>query len=415
MPSLGPASEQERVVVLDVLRGLAVFGILTVNMMMFSAPARMPGYAPPPQSGVDNLIENLIAFFAVGKFYTLFSFLFGLGFALQLQRAAARGTPFLPIYARRLFLLLLIGLAHAVLLWDGDILGLYAVLGFLLLLFRHAAPRTLLMWAGVCVLLSIGLMWVGYRLQYGAGSMFSVPVSAGSPAIYASAVDEAIAIFGQGSYAEIVAYRLASLPRNALLLVLEQGPGAFAMFLFGLFVGRQRIFENATSHVPQIRKWLPVLLIGALVLNTGFVVGELREHVRLESVGLTLGAPLLCLSYIGGVILLVHRAEWQMRLRPVAAVGRMALTNYLLQSVICTTIFYGYGLALYGRTSATVGVLITLAIYPVQVAASSWWLKRFRFGPIEWMWRSLTYAQWQPLRRQARAWQPAHRADGGGG
>jgi uncharacterized protein len=231
--------------------------------------------------------------------------------------------------------------------------------------------------------------------------MFSLPVSAGSAGIYVSAVDEALAIFGQDSYAEIVGYRLASLPRNALLLVLQQGPGAFAMFLFGLYVGRRRILENVSPQVPSIRKWLPVVLVAALALNTVFVVGELRERVRLEFVGLVLGAPLLCLSYMAGVILLLQDARWRNRFRSVAAVGRMALSNYLLQSAICTTIFYGYGAGLYGRVSSSVGFLVTMMICPLQLALSSWWLRRFRFGPVEWAWRSLTYMKWQPLRKPA--------------
>lgn len=394
----GPVRESERLVLLDVLRGLAIFGILAVNVLHFGAPLRFPGYSGTETSAWDEAVEVLLAFFFVGKFYTLFSFLFGVGFALQLLRAEARGASFVAFYARRLLILLAFGVGHAVLLWDGDILWLYALLGFVLLAVRRLPPAALLGLASVCL---AGAM---AGLYLAAGFYAVEPVEAlahaSAPQTFDNALTQAIAVYGSGSYLEILRYRLVTLPHSALLLVLEQAPGALAMFLIGLYVGRRRLLEHAGLLSGTSGKAIALLAI-ALVLNGAFVYGELAERRAFEAVGLALGGPALCIVYVLGVGRLLAGERGRAWLHPVVAVGRTALTNYLLQSLVCTTIFYGYGLALYTKVGSATAVLLAGAIYALQLAASAWWLKRFRFGPAEWLWRSLTYGRVQPLRRTA--------------
>ncbi len=385
----GPVGEGERIVLLDVLRGLAIFGILAVNVLVFSAPVRMPGFVRAEASALDEVVEAVLAAAFVGKFYTLFSLLFGVGFALQLQRAEARGDGFALRYARRLGVLFALGAAHAVLLWEGDILWLYALLGFVLLGVRGLGDRTVLALVGACLIASIGGLWLADRWLLRTSDLS------------ADLLAEAIRIYGSGSYGEIIAHRLATLPRSLFELVLEQAPGALAMFLLGLYVGRNRLFESAGDFAQPMRGSFVALLLAAVAANAAFVYGELSGQSRFEVVGLALGGPLLCLVYVLAVARLLRARRWQARAWPVAAVGRTALTNYLLQSLICTSIFYGYGAGLYNRIGAAQAVALAVGIYGVQLAASAWWLAHFRFGPVEWLWRSLTYGRRQPLRRSA--------------
>ena len=401
--AVGPVSEGERWLALDVLRGLAIFGILTVNVLAFGSPARLPGYEAGAATRVDGLVDALLAFFVVGKFYTLFSLLFGVGFALQLARAQGRGVPFVAIYARRLAWLAVLGAMHAVLLWDGDILFLYAVLGFVLLLFRRTQPRTLLMAAAVCLAASYATMLVGDALQYRGVGPWSGPVLDRHAGM--TAAEEAIAIYGGGSYAQIVAYRIAGLLRGAAVLFLEQGPTALAMFLLGLYAGREGLLARLPEQFGRLGGWGAGLVAAALVANAVFVYGELVVDRPVIAVGgLAVGGPLLCGVYVLAVVRILRSARWQRGLRGVAAVGRMALSNYLLQSLVCTTIFYGYGLGFYNQMGAAVTVMAACALYAAQLALSAYWMSRFRFGPAEWLWRSLTYGRRQPLRRYGPRW-----------
>ncbi len=258
---MGPVLPQERIALLDILRGFAIFGILFVNMELFSSPAY-----PTEGSGVvetaDQLAEWLIRFFGEGKFYTLFSFLFGLGFSIQMARAVSRGARFGSVYGRRLFVLLLIGLAHALLVWAGDILVLYAVLGVLLLAFRASSPRTLIVWTLVCLALPI-LFYAGLLgfVEYGR----SVPPAAeqierwfaGTTAQYEALAEQSFQVYSAGTFAEVTAQRIQDLgfyyldPLNGWLV---WAPHIFAMFLMGLYVGRRGFLQHISTHVPIFRK-----------------------------------------------------------------------------------------------------------------------------------------------------------------
>ena len=217
-PRTGPVARSERIEVIDILRGFALLGILLVNMEFFSHPVQQVLFGLKEwTSAADRLAEWGIRFLAEGKFYSLFSFLFGLGFALQIQRAEARGTRFVPFYLRRLFILLLIGLAHAIFLWTGDILVLYAVTGaVLLLLFRRRAPRTLLIWCGVMLTVTIlistaltGLVALAQLSPETAAEMSRE--FAESEANMRTAAEEAGRVFATGSFAEVTRQRLSDL------------------------------------------------------------------------------------------------------------------------------------------------------------------------------------------------------------
>jgi len=395
---VGPVLGQERIDAIDVLRGVAILGILVVNMSLFSLPEGVPA--------VDGIAQRLILFFAQEKFKTLFSFLFGLGLAVQLMRADARGARFLPRYARRLFVLFLIGVAHFLFLWDGDILHDYAENGVVLLLFRRRPLRTILVWAGV--FLTVPLFFYSLTTYYAITRDVSPALErwiAWETGTDAQTTSDERRIYSSGTYGEQIKLRAGELPLDTMPDI--DDAFVLAAFLLGLYAGRRRIFHDIPAHVPLIRRvqrWgLAIGIAGNAVFAAGGAFDPAPTSV-MQNVGrlcLVVAAPALALFYASSIVLLMQREVWRRRLAPLAAVGRTALSNYLLQSLICTTIFYSYGFALYGKVGPALGLVLTVAIFLLQVPLSVWWLARFQFGPVEWLWRSLTYWRLQPLRVSA--------------
>lgn len=409
--ALSPVRPTERIETLDVLRGFALFGILAVNMAGFSWPLDqvMMG-AQLWESRADLLADGLVQLLAEGKFYPLFSFLFGLGVALQMDRAEARGSAFAGWYCRRLFVLLGIGLAHALLLWEGDILVWYAVFGFLLLAFRKRQPKTLLVWSGICLLLPALLILAVWALLYGASLVPEVSQIiqrelAGDAEASARELEESIRVYSQGTYGEMFVLRFGNLVFMWLVGIFFS-PTFFALFLLGLYAGRRRLFQEIPARLGLFRRVLVVGLALGLPANVIYLVTTLSSDASdvrflwlLGNAVVVIGGPALGLAYAAALTLLLQQGRWKCWLRPVAATGRMALSNYLLQTLVCTTIFYSYGLGWFGSVGRAAGLGLVGLIYVAQVALSVAWLKFFQFGPMEWLWRSLTYGQRQPMRR----------------
>ena len=403
---IGPVLRQERIEVIDILRGVAILGILLINMGLFSRPEGLPAHQLWPNA-VDGTVERLILFFAQEKFKTLFSFLFGLGLAVQMMRAEARGARFLPLYARRLCILFLIGVAHFVVLWDGDILHDYAQNGFLLLLFRRRSPKTLLF--GATILLAIPMFFYGlttyYSITHRMNTQLMSWISYETKADDPQAIDETRRIYSSGTYGEMIKISARELPGDVTPDI--DDAYVLAIFLLGLYAGRRRIFHDIPAHLPFIRRVQRWGLMIGVAGNVGFAVGGSFDPPPtsvMQNVGrmcLVFAAPAMTFFYVSTIIVLTQGEVWR-RLVPLAAVGRMALTNYLLQSLICTMIFYGYGLALFCKVRPSLGLLLTIIIFFIQISLSVWWLRRFQFGPIEWLWRSLTYGQRQPMRVSRR-------------
>lgn len=405
-----PVAAGERIQAVDVLRGFALFGILLVNMPLFAGPVYQVVIATGgTPTNLDEWAALGIRFIAEGKFYSLFSLLFGFGLTIMMTRSQARGVSFVPLYIRRLLVLLAFGLIHALFFWVGDVLVLYAVLGFPLLLFRNAKPRTLLIW--MCLMLALvilingaltGLMALASSTPESAAMIEQV--FAEQRAAYRQSAQAAIQAYGNGTFAELQMQRLQDLAFMYSVSIFFL-PSIFAMFLLGLYFGKREIFQNIPAHLPLFKRLLVVGLTFGLAGNLLFAFGS-QYSSRIEpslltwlaTTGQTIGAPLLALAYASTIILLMQRAWWAKLFSPLAAMGRMALSNYFFQTIVCTTIFYAYGLGLYGKIGAVTGILLTLIIYFAQIPLSVWWLKRYRFGPLEWLWRSLTYGKWQPMR-----------------
>jgi uncharacterized protein len=400
---MGPTGAGERVEIIDVIRGFAVFGILLVNMGMFNSPQALAAsgieWWPDP---LNRLARLVIVFFAEGKFYSTFSTLFGLGLAIQAARARARGAAIERLYITRILILLLIGLTHAFLVWWGDILTMYALLGLLLVFFVDCKPKTLLIWTGVLLLIPI-VLCIGIALLLLLLQAFP-EVTADTAAQIETTVrqnlESSMQAYAHGTFREIAMQRASDVALVYQNLPIF-GPMILALFLIGLTLGKVNFFRDLPVWIPHVRRWLPWLaavgLIGNVIYALAHSLHSLSPGRFLGAAVLVVAAPALAYTYVSTLVLLWQRPGWRGLLSWLAPVGRMALTNYLLQSVVCTLLFYNYGLGLYGRVSPAVGLVLTVTIFAVQIPLSAWWLRRFRFGPMEWVWRSLTYGRPQPM------------------
>ncbi|MDI6769450.1 MAG: DUF418 domain-containing protein [Anaerolineales bacterium] len=411
-PKAGPIQPGERIQTIDILRGFAIFGILLVNIEFFKQSGLSTAVGlREPATLLDQLARWFIAFFAEGKFYSIFAFLFGIGMAIQFQRAEQKGVRFFWTYFRRLLVLLGIGLIHAYLFWVGDILILYSVLGFLLLFFfRKARPKTLFVWTIIFLLIPIlfnagllGLVELG-KMAPGGEEMMA-QVFAEQEAQFRALDAQAEQVYATGTFVEITRQRVSDMNFIFVVLLPFMGFNVLAMMTLGLYAGKRRIFEDIPGNLPLIRKLLIWGLVIGVIGNLAYVwAGEFSSRTvpsalsLLSSTAWTFGAPALSLFYMSALTLLVENAARRARLAPMASAGRMAITNYLMQTVICTTLFYGYGFGLFGKIGIAAGILLTAAVFAIELVWSAWWLKRFRFGPVEWLWRTLTYLKAQPMR-----------------
>lgn len=392
--TIKPVAAAERIEVLDALRGAALFGIIAANMRGFSGPlAAYFDHTIMWTDSVSRVAQSVVDLFIQGKFITLFAFMFGIGFAIQMERADRSGVASRVFYVRRLAMLLLFGALHYVFIWWGDILAPYALMGFVLMLFRNRSQKALLGWSVVLYAYPVllGALMLGLHLA-------GVPVPAPPPPTPAE-LQRIIGVYAAGSYAEIVGQNVKELPFMVFGLIFFY-PRVLGVFLFGLWAWRQGIVRELPSKTALLGRcqkhglWVGLLFNGiAVALNEMFHPNPIAPSVLGLAVGiaLTIGVPAGSLFYASTIALLWENVQWRARLRPFIAVGRMALSNYLLQSLVCTTLFYSWGFGLYGRVNPLLGFVPTVAIYAAQVALSVWWLRHFTSGPMEWLWRRLTY------------------------
>jgi uncharacterized protein len=396
--ALVPVAPRERVATLDVLRGFALVGVLIGNSYSLYSARSWEG--PPDTRAFDHLVHFLVMLLVQSKAQTLLTFLFGFGFAAQLLRAEARHEPVMGLYLRRLVVLGAIGALH-VMLWFGDVTWTYAVAGFGLLLFLRASNRTLLVWAFVLCL-----------VPFAVGTLRPVAMAAehlvGSPAASEQARQAFLtALHGPHFLAVVPAHLRFALAFQAPIF-LWYYPWLIGRFLFGYVAGRQRWFDDdGAGHLPLFRRLLVYGLLAYVpdvALLIAFLTGAFHGQVPavalqvMFSLFRELGLLGLTGAYIAAVVLLMRRPRWRRLLLLVAPAGRMPLTTYISQSVICTFIYYGWGLGLAGKLHSFACVGLALAIFAGQVCLCHVWLRRFRFGPLEWIWRALVYGQRPPMR-----------------
>lgn len=417
MNDLTPTRGEERALQLDVLRGFALCGILLMNIEGFVGPLNIALTGlDPALSGADRWMDAAIYILVQGKFFTLFSLLFGAGFALMLQRAQARGGGGGWLYLRRLLILLGIGLVHALYIWSGDILVTYALIGIVLLLFFRNTPASRLPKWGVFfylvpTFLTFLFATAGWMSQFDptAAAAFQEGLD-GAQADFLADVEAQRAAYGVGgSFAAANAQRLADLAMMMGYLVLF-GAMVLGMFLIGAGLLRSGALLEPSAHLPlfrRLRSW--GLLLGLPMAVLSFWMLPTVDFGRMDFIAASaqsmmgIAGMLLCLGYMASIVLALQDATWRARLAWLAPAGRMALSNYLLQSIVCVGIFYGYGLGYFEQLPRAWQPLFVFALFALQVKLSHWWLARFRFGPAEWLWRSLTYLRPQPMRRSAEA------------
>lgn len=389
--SFAPASLEERSQWLDALRGFALLGILMYNIMAFGGHI-FRGLIPPVHhawSALDPALDYLAHALIEGKFYSLFSFLFGLGFALQLRRAQALGASAMPMMQRRMAWLLVFGLAHGLLLWIGDILAVYAVFGFALFWFGRLSQRALLGWA--LLFLALPVLVYPVLLVLHAGDPL-----AGDPAT--SPVGRAVHAIASGSYLDVVRGNVEFYPSGWLRRIVRLTlPRIFGMFLLGVWAARIGLPAKRDAQQPLLRRWLLWGLLLGLPLNIAYAaLGSSDATLPASLKGLcvtglaSLGIPLLCLAYVAAFALF-----WR-GLRPgnlLVVSGRTALSHYLGQSVVCVTLFYGFGFGLFGHASYGVSLLIAIAVFVLLAWLGRLWLQRFPQGPMEALWRRLSYSE----------------------
>jgi uncharacterized protein len=401
---MAPTAPSERYASLDILRGFAILGILIMNIQSYSMieAAYINPAAYGDLTGLNKWIWILSHVLVEQKFLSIFSILFGAGIVLFTERIESRGRSARSLHYRRTLWLLVIGLAHAYLLWHGDILVSYALCALAVYQFRKASPKTLVIVGLIlfsissCIYIMGGLSMANWSPEMIEGLMASWKPGP-------EKVAEELAVYG-GSWLHQMSHRFpSSFNFQTFIFLIWTGWRAGGLMLLGmalykwgvLTAHRTRRFYLWFTGIGLGIGW-PIVILG-VVFN--FKAGwSLEYSMFLGSQFNYWGSLLVAMGYIGLVMMISKSMEQKKIIRPVAAVGRMALTQYLLQTLICTFLFYGHGLGLFGRVERQYQILIVFAIWGVQLILSPIWLRHFRFGPVEWLWRSLTYLKRQPMR-----------------
>jgi uncharacterized protein len=389
--------------VLDVLRGVAVAGILLANTFVFFGLFLIPPERAAAFSthGLDRVVEFTEHVLVEGKFYSIFSLLFGIGFGLQLARG---GEASVARFRRRLRVLLLIGAVHALLIWAGDILLLYALLGFSMPWFAKKDARSLLRWT-VGLLATPTILYIVAVIAWSLAGAPPAPPGPARPDVPPE-VFERLAAMGTGGFGDaLIGNLLFFVGRWMDLFVSVRFPKVLGMFVLGLWTVRQGITTDLQAHLPLLRRWRTAGWTAGLAANVIAAVAFLWWPYWPPSPGglagvfaQAVGFPLLALGYACTIAIALPHVPRVLGL--FAPVGRMALTNYLTHSVVCVTLAYGFGLGWWWRIGAATTWVVAVTIVALQIPLSRWWLASFQYGPAEWIWRRLTYGVPLPMRRR---------------
>lgn len=400
-----PVGRSDRIVAIDVLRGFAVLGILLINIQSFAmiGAAYLNPTANDKAEGWGFAVWAFSYLFGDLKFMAIFSMLFGAGIVLMSNSARARGVRPAPLHYRRQFWLLIIGLVHAHLIWYGDILVAYALLAMILFWFRRLRPRTLIILGVLSLAVAFGTMFLaGISMPYWEPAEIAAQADDWAPPAEVAAAE--IEAYRGGWLSQLPVRSQAALELETFVFMVYLGWRVAGLMLVGMALYGLGVLSAARSDrfyrnlaLIGLGLGLPIIAFG-IVQNVahGFSVeysmfqGSLFNYVG--SLGVALG-------YVAVVMLAVRR-RWLPALQErLAATGRMALTNYIAQSLICTWIFYGHGLGWFESVSRPGQLGVVVAIWALQLIWSPWWLSRYRFGPLEWLWRTLTYLRVQPMAR----------------
>ncbi|MFA0963836.1 DUF418 domain-containing protein [Roseivirga sp. BDSF3-8] len=397
----GPTDSQGRIPTLDVLRGFAVLGIFVVNIEIMNCIfMNQDAFAGQWTSAPDRLAVRILQLFFYSKFFPIFSFLFGLGIAMQALKRMDRGIRSGGFFLRRMAALFVIGALHVILLWGGDVVHMYAVLGVLTLLVFRVPSRVIL-------LASVALLCFPYYEEL-SGTLFRYLNFQPASYLEAYSSEEAVRIIREGSYLEGVRFRLHEYVANMPLLYSFMAPVAFSMFLLGVYAGKKRVVKDIPAFLNST-KWGYIsvfVLTNAYRVVFLFVLPDTGVFKNSDLGPVLYRSMFLCdiamgLCYLWGVAWLMQKQLWVKLLSPLAYAGRMALTNYLMQSLIGLLIFSSIGLGLYETLSPWQTLVMALGVFIFQLLFSMIWLRAFRFGPVEYVWRALTYLYWPRIKKKS--------------
>ena len=411
-PVNAPTQKADRYVVMDALRGFALLGVMLINLYEFGGEDVLittEQLAALPSANLDGRVEFWLKLFVYDKANTMFAFLFGLGFWIQLERLEARGAPFRSIYLRRVGILLVLGCIHLLGLFGWDILHIYGITAFILFACRKLPDRQLL-WIGIPLLL-FAKPFVTWAFEIsGITGLFDDPAAAEAGVLARQTAAQS---------GDFLAF-IGLVNQDYLIWFLSGGLlgwvfYALGRFLMGAWVARRGWIQNAFDNLPLFQRWLWPLLVTGLILELAHLLtADLPEETLLGQLELlrtvlhVVATPLIAAGYICAVVLLFHHRSLRWLVKPFAPVGQMALTNYLTQSVAIILILtaVGPGLGLAGKAGASTFVPLVLAFYAAQIVVSHFWMKFFAFGPAEWLWRTLTYGTRPRFIRTATQTQP---------
>ena len=413
MQPLLPVQAREREIFMDVLRGFAILGIFIANLNGFSwYNEEIKATGPYLIPVWDHKMSFLHHLFIEGKFYSIFSLLFGWGIALQIKRGVAGGGNYMPTIRRRIYFMLLLGAIH-LLIWPGDIVFFYALLAFFLLPLRKFSNKTLLITGIILVLSPILLYWAKMTwpvLNYPAELMVKTGIRVDGELMNIQSEEEFMKIMNEGNWFDQLKMNISGFFfRYNYLFFVSRVPKVLGMFLIGYVVGRSDFYRNLDLH----RKWLYWIIGGGLALGLTanyflayYMSHHMGEYFQLKAKGLyqtiayALGVVPLALAYVGILMLLFQRGWGKKLLLPFAPAGKMAFSNYVMQSLIGNFVFLGAGLGYMRQVGPVYYTLFGIIVFIIQVIISTAWLKYFNYGPVEWLWRSATYKKWQPFRKR---------------
>ncbi len=423
--SLAPTTAGERIDAMDIVRGFALLGIFLLNIEFFTRPLQDINAAGIDSAarGLDYAVEWATYFFVQNKFWTLFALLFGMGFTVMIDRADRAGRPFVLTYLRRTLALFAIGVAHALLIWSGDILLTYAIAALLLLVARQArrawrrwrdkaepAPMSAVQLAGWGIALYVAPLLLLLAVGIRGTARADLPVKPERQAEIAASMAEDLAVrnraeqaYSEGSYRQAVDRRLQDTAAQ-LVSTFATMPWTLGIFLLGAAIVRSGALWDIRQHRDEFRRmrnW--GLLAGFALMAISVQLGtatptRMRLPGALQLATLFMASLILALAYGAAIVTFLESRAGPWMKRWLAPAGRMALTNYLLQSVVGTLLFYQYGLGLWGQVSRAWQFALVVAVFALQLVFSRWWLSRFRFGPVEWLWRWATYGRRPAMR-----------------
>jgi len=411
MHRLAPVQTTQREIFMDVLRGFAILGIFIANLNGFSwyngsAKATGPYLLP----GADNTMSFLHQMFIEGKFYSIFSLLFGWGIALQFKRAEEKGINALPTVRRRLFFMLLLGAVH-LLLWPGDIVFFYAILAFVLLPLRKLSNKTLLITGCLLVLSPILLYWLKMTwpvLNYPADLAIKTATKVESSLFTIKSEQDFLNIMKHGNswFEQVQMNVVGFFYRYNYLFFVSRIPKVFGIFLIGYVIGRSDFYKNILQHKKIVYWAIGIGLVVGLpanyflayyMSNHGGDYWQLKTKGLYQTIFYALGVAPLAMAYVGLFMLSFQKVAGKKVLSVFAPVGKMAFSNYILQTLIGSFVFLGPGLGYFGEVGPVYYTIFGVVVFIFQIILSTIWLKFFNYGPVEWIWRSATYKKWQPF------------------